>query len=172
MCPQTTPTHPSLMAGSFSSRPQRSSISSWEALVGVTWIKVSSSIFIVVSTLDTKWTLPDGREQDDNPGNAQPRPDTHPLNSLYRGVSRISARGVLKVRPHTKSGPGGGNSLQVRYEKCVCVCGGGGGCSRLRRGGGRSRPPLPPPPPPPPPGSYASETVYNFDQEGAHALRE
>ena len=47
------------------------------------------------------------------------------------GVSGISARGVLKVRPHTKSGGestsgpiyekwgggGGGNSLQVRYEK-------------------------------------------------------
>ena len=59
MCPQTTPTHPSLMAGSFSSRPQRSSISSWEALVGVmmTWIKVGSSISFVVSTLDMKWTL-------------------------------------------------------------------------------------------------------------------
>ena len=107
MCPQTTPTHPSLMAGSFSSRSQRSSISSWEALVGVTWIKVSSSISFVVSMLDMKWTLPDGRGQDDNPGNAQPRPDTHPLNSLYRGVSRISVRGVLKVRPHTKSGGGG-----------------------------------------------------------------
>ena len=53
-------------------------------------------------------TVPDGRGQDDNPGNAQPRPDTHPLNSLYRGVSRISARGVLKVRSHTKSGGGGG----------------------------------------------------------------
>ena len=52
-------------------------------------------------------TVPDGRGQDDNPGNAQPRPDTHPLNSLYRGISRISARGVLKVRPHTKSGGGG-----------------------------------------------------------------
>ena len=53
---------------------------------------------------------------------------------LCRGVSRISARGVLKVRPHTKSvgggggavhfrsdirkvGGGRGNSLQVRYEK-------------------------------------------------------
>ena len=50
----------------------------------------------------------------------------------YSGVSRISARGVLKVRPDTKSGGGGGggvqfasgpiqkvggNSLQVRYEK-------------------------------------------------------
>ena len=52
------------------------------------------------------------------------------------GVSRISARGVLKVRPHTKSGGGGGggegggggNSLRVQYEKW----GGGGG------GGGNS----------------------------------
>ena len=57
---------------------------------------------------------------------------------LYtRGVSRISARGVLKVRPHTKSGGeggggGGGNSLQVR--------GGGGGAIRFgsdtKSGGG------------------------------------
>ena len=60
------------------------------------------------------------------------------------GVSRISARGVLKVRPHTKrgggegpvrsrsdirkvgGGGGGGNSLQVRYEKW------GGGPFRFR----------------------------------------
>ena len=84
-------------------------------------------------------TVPDGRGQDDNPGNAQPRPDTHPLNSLYRGVSRISARGVLKVRPHTKSGGGGGGPAKA---------------------------------PSAPRGSYASETVYNFDQEGAQALRE
>ena len=58
------------------------------------------------------------------------------------GVSRISARGVLKVRPHTKSGGGGGGggasgpiyekwgggggrALQVRYTKS----GGGGGAS-------------------------------------------
>ena len=62
------------------------------------------------------------------------------------GVSRISARGVLKVRPHTKSGGvvnfrsdirkvgGGGNSLQVRYEKW------GGGIrfrSDTKSGGGR-----------------------------------
>ena len=46
------------------------------------------------------------------------------------GVSRILARGVLKVRPHTKRNVGGGggggggcNSLHVRYEKW----GGGGG---------------------------------------------
>ena len=42
----------------------------------------------------------------------------------FRGVSRISARGVLKVRPG--GGRGGGNSLQVRYEKW----GGGGGGGR------------------------------------------
>ena len=71
------------------------------------------------------------------------------------GVSRISARGVLKVRPHTKSGGvvyfrsnirkvgGGGNSLQVRYEKWGAVHfrsdirkvgggGGGGGAIRFR----------------------------------------
>ena len=65
-----------------------------------------------------------------------------------RGVSRISARGVLKVRPHTKSGGGGGgNSLQVRYEKWGG--GGGGGAVRFKA----------PFAPPPPPGSYASETV-------------
>ena len=57
------------------------------------------------------------------------------------GVSRISARGVLKVRPHTKSG--GGQSAND----------GGGETVRLRRGGGPAKAPLPPP------GSYASETV-------------
>ena len=66
-------------------------------------------------------------------------------------------RGVLKVRPHTKSGGGGGGGravhfrsdirkveggqfAQVRYEKCVCVCGGGGqfasGPIRKVEGGG------------------------------------
>ena len=47
-----------LTRASWRGRPQRSSISSWEALVGVmmTWIKVSSSISFVVSTLDMKWT--------------------------------------------------------------------------------------------------------------------
>ena len=42
------------------------------------------------------------------------------------GVSRISARGVLKVRPHTKSGGGGGGRAGASgpiYEKW----GGGGG---------------------------------------------
>ena len=83
-------------------------------------------------------TVPDGRGLDDNPGNAQPTPDTHPLNSLYRGVSRISARGVLKVRPHTKSGPGGG-AINFRSDtKSVCVCG-GGGCAVAYDGGGCSR---------------------------------
>ena len=83
------------------------------------------------------------------------------------GVSRISARGVLKVRPHTKSGGvvhfrsdmrkvggggGGGNSLQVRYEKWG---GGEGIISRHRLTYynffvihmlGSVRPPRPPPP--------------------------
>ena len=71
------------------------------------------------------------------------------------GVSRISARGVLKVRPHTKSGGvvhfrsdtksgggRGGNSLQVRYEKWGG--GGGGGAvhfrSDIRKVGGRASP--------------------------------
>ena len=36
---------------------------------------------------------------------------------LGSGVSRILARGVLKVRPDTKSGVKGGSPLQVRYEK-------------------------------------------------------
>ena len=54
------------------------------------------------------------------------------------GVSRISARGVLKVRPHTKSG--GGASAQVRYTKSGGGGGGGGGASgpiyEKWRGGG------------------------------------
>ena len=41
------------------------------------------------------------------------------------GVSRISARRVLKVRPQTKSG--GGSPLQVRYKKSGGGGGGGGG---------------------------------------------
>ena len=41
------------------------------------------------------------------------------------GVSRISARGVLKVRPHTKSGGGGA------VQSLLTGGGGGGGCSRL-----------------------------------------
>ena len=66
------------------------------------------------------------------------------------GASRISARGVLKVRPHTKSGGGGGGGgtsgpiyekwggrgLQVRYTKSggalqvqYTKSGGGGGAS-------------------------------------------
>ena len=100
---------------------------------------------------------------------------------LGRGVSRISARWVLKVRPHTKSGgaihfrsdtksggvqsltTGGGGGGQFVYDGG----GGGGGCAVAYDGGrggqsaydgggggggGRPRPPLPP-------GSYASETV-------------
>ena len=78
---------------------------------------------------------------------------------LNSGVSRISARGVLKVRPHTKSGGGasgpiyekwGGGALQVRYTKKVrkrggalqvryTKSGGGGGGGGGRGGGGRFR---------------------------------
>ena len=65
------------------------------------------------------------------------------------GVYRISARGVLKVRPHTKSGGGGDSPLQADIRKvgggggqstsgpidkkcvCVCVCV-GGACSPLQ----------------------------------------
>ena len=50
--------------------------------------------------------------------------------SIYicSGVSRISARGVLKVRPDTKSG-GGGGGLQFASGpiRKVVVGGGGGG---------------------------------------------
>ena len=55
------------------------------------------------------------------------------------GVSRISARGVLKVRPHTKSrGGGGGGASGPIYEKW----GGGGGASgpKVRGGAGASGP--------------------------------
>ena len=58
------------------------------------------------------------------------------------GVSRISATWVLKVRPHTKSGGGGGNSLQVRYKKWE---GGGGGqfaSGPIRKVGGGGAIPL------------------------------
>ena len=59
------------------------------------------------------------------------------------GVSRISARGVLKVRPHTKSVGGGGGASGPIYEKWggggrfrsdIGKVGGGGG------GGGASGP--------------------------------
>ena len=43
------------------------------------------------------------------------------------GVSRISARGVLKVRPHTKSGGGGGGGGQFASGPIRKVGGGGGG---------------------------------------------
>ena len=48
------------------------------------------------------------------------------------GVSRISARGVLMVSSHTKSGGGGvgGSPLQVRYTRSG---GGGGGGSLVPR---------------------------------------
>ena len=41
------------------------------------------------------------------------------------GVSRISARGVLKLRPDTKSGGGGGGVLSVSGP--IRKAGGGGG---------------------------------------------
>ena len=56
------------------------------------------------------------------------------------GVSRISARGVLQLRPDTKSGGGGGCCrFLARYDKRG---GGGGGCCRFlaryeKWGGGR-----------------------------------
>ena len=45
------------------------------------------------------------------------------------GVSRISARGVLKVRPHTKSGGGGGGGGEgtIRFRSNTKSGGGGGG---------------------------------------------
>ena len=47
-----------------------------------------------------------------------------------RGRKQDFSEGVLKVRPHTKSGGGGGGSpLQVRYTKSG---GGGGGGSPLQ----------------------------------------
>ena len=51
---------------------------------------------------------------------------------LLSGVSRISVRGVLKVRPHTKSGGGGGGGspLQVQYTKSWGWGGGGAICFR------------------------------------------
>ena len=51
------------------------------------------------------------------------------------GVSRISARGVLKVRPHTKSGGGGGGGggvLQLRSDIRKVGGGGGGGALQVR----------------------------------------
>ena len=46
------------------------------------------------------------------------------------GVSRISARGVLRVRPHTKSGGGGGGG---RFRSDIRKVGwGGGGAFRFR----------------------------------------
>ena len=41
------------------------------------------------------------------------------------GVSRISARGVVKVRPHTKSGGGGGGGGGGRFRSDIRKVGGG-----------------------------------------------
>ena len=55
----------------------------------------------------------------------------------FRGVSRISARGVLKVRPYTKSGGGGGQFASGPIRKV----GGGqfasGPIRKVGGGGGR-----------------------------------
>ena len=59
------------------------------------------------------------------------------------GVSRISARGVLKLRPDTKSGGGGGGGGVLSVSGPIRKAGGGGGgCCRFlaryekRKGGG------------------------------------
>ena len=44
------------------------------------------------------------------------------LGKLTSGVSRISARGVLKVRPDTESGGGGGGAFRIKWEGCVYHC--------------------------------------------------
>ena len=57
----------------------------------------------------------------------------------YRGVSRISARGVLKVRSHTKSGGGGGGGGAIRFRSDTKSGGGGGGqfaSGPIPKGGG------------------------------------
>ena len=57
------------------------------------------------------------------------------LVTRLSGVSRISARGVLKVRPHTKSGGGGGGGGGASgpiYEKWGGGGEGGGGGGHFR----------------------------------------
>ena len=58
------------------------------------------------------------------------------------GVSRISARGVLKVRPDTKTGGGGGGGL-LSVSGPIRNAGGGGVCcrflARYERGRGQAR---------------------------------
>ena len=51
--------------------------------------------------------------------------------TIGSGVSRISARGVLKVRPHTKSGGGGGGG-GGRFRSDIRKVGGGGGAIPLQ----------------------------------------
>ena len=65
-------------------------------------------------------------------------------NTYGSGVSRISARGVLKVRPHTKSGGGGQSTSGPIYEKW------GGGAIRFRSDTF----------------VWHTENGYNFDQGG------
>ena len=97
-----------------------------------------------------------------------------PPPRYIRGVSRISVRGVLKVRPHTKSGGqfasgpirkvgGGGGGGQFASGPIQKVGGGGGGDSQ-RWGGGDTF-------------VWRKENTlsliingYNFDQGGAQAL--
>ena len=50
--------------------------------------------------------------------------------TLSSGVSRISARGVLKVRPDTKSGGGGGGGVCCRF--LARYDGGGGEMETIR----------------------------------------
>ena len=52
----------------------------------------------------------------------------------YARIQDFSERGMLKVRPHTKSGGGGGgrSPLQVRYTKSVFWGGGGGSPLQVR----------------------------------------
>ena len=69
----------------------------------------------------------------DHPKHVQSWPastSTGTLNGTMncRGVSRISARGVLKVRPHTKSGGGGGGAVHFRSDIRKV----GGGAIRFR----------------------------------------
>ena len=61
---------------------------------------------------------------------------------VYSGVSRISARGVLKVRPDTRRGGGGGGGGVLSVSGPIRKFGGGGGvlpASGLIRKGGFDR---------------------------------
>ena len=54
-------------------------------------------------------------------------------SSQISGVSRISARGVLKVRPDTKSGEGGGGGAVGFWPDTKRGGGGGWGGRRISR---------------------------------------